>query len=114
MNPVVHSVPIRSHGYENIASGSKTIEGRINKGFFRKMNNGDIIRFIHPDHPPMLAQIIGIREYHSFYRMIKKEGIENVTPDIDSLSDALKLYRKFYSIASEKLHGVLAIEIQVI
>lgn len=43
--------------------------------------------------------------------MIKKEGVENVTPDKDNIEEATEIYHKFYTKEQEQEFGVVAIKI---
>ena len=44
------SIYIRKNStFRNIMKGRKTIEGRLNKGVFKKLKNGDDIKFCNGD-----------------------------------------------------------------
>lgn len=92
-----------------ILSGVKTVEGRLNKGKFRDMKNGDIIE---TNRQKFLIEYK--KEYKTFKDMIKNEGIKNVIPDKTNLDDAVNVYYKFYTKEQEKQFGVLAIKVKKI
>ncbi len=94
-----------------ILEGKKTIEGRLNKGTFIKVQAGDILQ-INPNGAQL--KITGKNIYLSFREMIEKEGIENVIPDKSKIDDAVNVYYKFYTKEQEKEFGVVAIKISKI
>ncbi len=94
-----------------ILEGKKTVEGRLNKGKFAKIEVGDILQI---DPEGVQFKIIEKNTYSSFKEMIEKEGIENVIPDKSEITDAVDVYYKFYTKEQEKEFGVLAIKINKI
>ncbi len=91
-----------------ILEGKKIVEGRLNKGKFRKVQIGGILRI---DPEGVQFRVIGKNVYSSFKEMIEKEGIENVIPDKNKIDDAVSVYYKFYTKEQEKEFGVVAIKI---
>jgi ASC-1-like (ASCH) protein len=91
-----------------ILKGQKTIEGRLNKGKFKKLKAGDKLLI---GQNKKLFTIKQTKCYCSFRDMIISEGIKNVTPDKDTIEDAVAVYYKFYTKEQEKDFGVLAIKI---
>ena len=98
-----------------IKKGYKTCEGRLNKGDFAKMEVDDIIEFRNNNRAFQVV-ITNIKQYDSFYDMIKKERLKNVLPDksIKTILEGVKIYRQFYTEEDEKKYGVIAINIKTI
>ncbi len=100
--------------FECIYNGSKTVEGRLNKGDFGNMQIGDQIEF-HNENNKYTVDITNIKYYKTFKEMITKERLKHVlpTPDIKRIKDGVKVYHSFYSPEDEKQYGIVAIHIKV-
>lgn len=92
-----------------ILNGQKTVEGRLNKGGFAKIEKGDSLVLENNKF-----EIIENKKYNSFREMIISEGIENVIPDKENIDEAVDVYYKFYTKKQEKEFGVCAIKIRKI
>jgi ASC-1-like (ASCH) protein/DNA polymerase III delta prime subunit len=89
---------------DNIATGRKTVEGRIHKGIPACIQVGDRIRFQH-----VVKQVSHVGYYASFWDMLDDVGFENAMPDAHSIEEALEVYHHFprdEDLAKE--HGVCA------
>ncbi|KAA0065665.1 centromere-associated protein E isoform X1 [Cucumis melo var. makuwa] len=53
-----------------------------------------------------------VRQYPSFYAMLKAESLDNVLPGVKTLTDGVQVYRKFYSEEKELSNGVLGIHVK--
>lgn len=91
-----------------VAQGLKTIEGRLNKGDFRKMKEGDTITFFN-NNREVTVRVIAKKYYPTFKRMLALEDKEKVLP---SCSD-MNIYYKYYTKEEEKKYGVVALFIDV-
>ena len=96
-----------------IKSGKKTIEGRKNKGDFKEMKIGDIVKWIHSDDS-VLTKIVGKNSYKTFKEYLETEGLSNCLPGIDTIEDGVKVYYKYYTPEDEAKYGVLAIKLEKI
>lgn len=92
-----------------ILSGKKTVEGRLNKGKFGSLKNGDILTIGSTVNE---YEVIATQVYKNFREMIENEGVENVIPDKNSIDDAVAVYYNFYTPEQEKEFGVVAIKIK--
>jgi len=90
-------------------SGKKTVEGRLNKGKFKKVNIGDIFEIKGSGER---FEIIAQKTYKDFKELLKSEGIENVLPDKKGLKEALAVYYKYYSAEDEEKYGVVAFKLK--
>lgn len=107
---------------DDIISGRKTIEGRINRGKFAEYSVGDCVRLrrdirdasgeLHDGTIDEIeVKITGIRRYSSFIDMVGAEGFEKVIPYAKDKNDAASEYDTYYSRDDQRNFGVLAIEI---
>ena len=67
--------------FRNIMERRKTIEGRLYKGVFKNLKNGDDINFCNGDEM-IKAKVININKYDSFRNMLTKEEIYKILPDV--------------------------------
>jgi ASC-1-like (ASCH) protein len=106
--------------------GLKTVEGRLNKGDFSKMNVGEVIEWINDDFNERtcfteivhkrscLTKIIDKTEYKSIEDYLKGEGLDNCLPGIPSLEHGLNLYYKYFTKEDEDKYGIVAIKIKLL
>ena len=92
-----------------ILNGTKTVEGRLNKGKFAAAQVGDhvlvndVVEFV----------ITGKNQYATFKEMLEQEGVAKVIPDAKSVEEAVQVYYKFYTPEQEKEFGVVGIKIEL-
>ena len=67
--------------FRNIMERRKTIEGRLYRGIFKNLKNGDDINFCNGDEM-IKAKVININKYDSFENMLMNEKINNILPDV--------------------------------
>ncbi len=102
-----------------IAVGCKTVEGRLNKGDWEKMEEGDQIDWYNKEMEPLIKReyrtvILKKTHYPSFENYLENEGLRNTLPSIEDPNDGLKIYQTYYSEEDEKIYGVIALELRVI
>ena len=103
-----YTITVRQPWFNLIKEGKKTVEGRLNKGLFSKLEIGDEIVWICKKLKHKI-KVIKIKQYKSFSEMIKQEQLENVLPGIKNDAEGVKVYRRFYTEEDEKNYGVVAI-----
>ena len=107
---------------DDILAGRKTIEGRLKKGKFAEYRVGDYVSLrrdfrdkygVLHDGPAAAAkvQVVAIRRYSSFLRMVEAEGFKKVIPSAASSKEEADEYNKYYSADDQARYGVLAIEV---
>ena len=113
---VSHSITLYPKYIDQIRSGGKTIEGRINSGMCLAFKAGDTIRFFHPrGAKDVNCSISAVRSYRSFAEMLQKEGHQKCLTDVRSLQEAVTIYDKIPGYSERAARsGVLAFEIKVI
>lgn len=102
-------INIQEPYFSFIRDGVKTVEGRINKGRFAQIREGDtlIVKGIAKQF-----KVLYKKPYKTFLEMIEKEGVKNVIPDKESVQDGANVYFKFFTKKQEKEFGVVAIKIE--
>jgi ASC-1-like (ASCH) protein len=103
----IFNIVIQEPYFSNILSGNKTIEGRLNKGKFKKIKVGDLLRINNFSN----FRVVGKNNYKFFRELLEKEGFKNVIPDKGNIEEAIGVYNKFYSSTQEEEFGVVAFKI---
>ncbi len=99
-----------------IKLGLKKVEGRINRGDFKNMNVGDIVKWTNSDfmQRSISTVILDKINYKSYNEYLYAEGLSNCLPGFDSISDGLSVYHKYYDIKDETTFGIVAIKFKII
>lgn len=97
-----------------VKNGQKTIEGRLNKEWYRSLKPGDHIIVHRQDDENDTIEVVvkDLRRYASIQDMLEREPLKQLLPDVDSAEEGLKIYRKFYTEQQEQEFGALAIEVE--
>lgn len=108
------NIPLKMIYLRPIIDGRKTIEGRINNGPFKKLQEGHFIRF-HCQNTEAYCQVTKVNRYSSFAEMLQKEGVKPCLPDVPSLQEGIRIYDNIPGYADKaRQFGVLAIHIRVL
>ena len=114
-----HESKLQSPYYEYIRDGEKIYEARVNDHKRQKMNIGDVWIFKHnldQTLPPIRTKIIEKKLYDSFAEAITDIGVEQLLPQIQTLSEAIHIYENFdngnYKLDAIK-YGVVVFKIKV-
>jgi len=99
-----------------IATGQKTVEGRLDKGGFAP---GDVIMWTNDQlgfERSFRTRVVAVATYGSFRAMLKAETLRATLPafGVTSVEKGVAVYRRFYDAESEKKHGVAAIRLEVL
>lgn len=99
-----------------IGLGIKTVEGRLCKGEFARMKQGDVVVWENGDlgfPREVRTRIVRVDRYDDFREYLTSEGLRACLPafGVDSVDVGVDVYRRFYSVADEREHGVLAIRL---
>lgn len=105
-------IPIKQPWYNFIKLKQKTVEGRLNKGIFSKLNSGDIITFIHKKLKLQVV-VTYINHYKSFEELLMTEGINKTLPNTESIDDGVNIYHQFYTKEDEQQFGVIGIGLEL-
>ena len=115
----MEEIGIESSLVEAIISGEKTVEIRLGKPRFLKIQPGDNIH-IREDryndnvityslHEAVKIHIEQILYFETFDELFSAVNYESIAPKAKSQDEALQICRKFYSKKDEKEYGVVAL-----
>ena len=97
-----------------LKNGQKTIEGRIRKGWYRNVQPGDEIVVYNDKETDGIETLVGrVAKYRSIEDMLTHEPIKKMLPDVNSIDEGIRVYRKFYTPEQERNFGMVAIEVKV-
>lgn len=106
------TIPIKKQYFDFIATGKKTVEGRIYTYPFTKATKGDVVTFINQTQK-VTCRITEIVKYKSFKDMLDQEGVRNCLPEISTVDEGVKIYHAIPGYEDKaKKHGVIAIRIE--
>ena len=105
---------LREPSFSLVKNGIKTIEGRLFKNTFKKINKDDIINFYNYKKESIMTKVINIRKYNNFNIMIQTENLKLLNPLSKSTEESLNIYNKIYKCEDEIKYGVIALEIELI
>lgn len=111
------TITIRQEYLEQIREHRKTVEGRIFKGIFANLQQGNRIRFVatNNSHNYVCCKVISTKRYNNFREMLQAEGVQNCLPNASSLQKAIDVYNSIPGYRNQvAVYGALAIRIQVI
>jgi ASC-1-like (ASCH) protein len=108
--PEVKTCTLKKCYIDAIWDGRKTVEGRLNKDFFKRLNvkKGDHIWF-HTQSPyGVLCAVTDVKAYSSFKEMLEASSFKTCVPEAKTFDQAVRAYHKFYSQKEEAEFGVIA------
>ncbi len=113
-NKITYVENVSEPWFTLISLGLKTVEGRKNKGVFKDMKIGDIIKWTNDNFfsRSVQTEIIGKNEYPTFQEYLESEGIEKCLPGINDIDNGLSVYYKYYTKEDEQKYGVVAIQLK--
>lgn len=114
MGPKTYEIAVENLWLRYISTGEKKIEGRLNKGIFKYMKEGNhILFFSKHSTQKVLVKILGVSYYKTFREMLQVENITDILPNIVNIDYGESIYRKYYSEELETENGVVAIKISL-
>ena len=115
-NKMTHIERISEPWFSLISVGLKTVEGRKNRGKFKFMKVGDIIKWTNDNFYPreIVTRITGKAEYKTFQEYLENEGLSKCLPGIPTIEDGLKVYFKYFTKEEETEFGVVAIRLELV
>lgn len=100
-----------------IKIGKKTREGRLNKGDFKEMKRGDIIKFVNNEFGwdrTFSCEVLSKKVYTSFATYLRGETPEKCLPGIDTIADGVSVYHRYFTREDVRRFGVVSIRVKVI
>lgn len=101
--------------FDLIASGKKTVEGRINTEKFAALKIGDGIAFTRGHtEKRLVCAVKSIHRYKDFRSMLIGENIEHMLPGIVDLDQAVALYESLPGYKEKvQMYGAIAMGISL-
>lgn len=100
--------------FSMIATGAKSVEGRLEKGDFKDLKTGTVLVWTNDElgFPRSARTVVkSVARYASFSAYLRGESLSKCLPTVPSLARGVSIYRKYYDAAAEREHGVLAIRL---
>ena len=103
--------------FGHIASGEKTVEGRLNRGKFAAIKVGTVLTIRSSSSSGssgsghLRCRVSEVAKYGSFRQLLEQEGVRHVLPGVSGVAAGVSVYRKFYSAQDEAAHGVLGLHL---
>ena len=97
-----------------IASGVKTVEGRLARGKYARATRGTLFRISDKQGKSISARVVAVRRYTSLIVYLSQEGLRSTLPGITSIDAGVAVYSQFYEPGSDVEFGVLAIELELL
>lgn len=118
--PSTHILTLQPTYFTAIASGSKTVEGRLRTAKYASIRPGDTIIFrsnalAEDGSVPELERIVTqISVFTSFHGMLEECGLQACLPGCDSMEKGVRVYKEIYREApdGEEEFGVVGIGIR--
>lgn len=100
-----------------IALGIKSVEGRLDKSDFKKMNPGDTVLWYNDDfgHRSVMTRILRKTRYNTFKEYLQQETLPKTLPGILDIDKGVNdVYFKYFNSEKEAEHGVVAIQLEIV
>jgi len=108
--PKTHTLIVQNRYFELLENGKKTVEARVNKCPYNKIEKGDLIQFqINEDlSKVVLCKVKDKFIYPTFKELLEKEGLKPCLPDALSVDEGVQTYHSFgkYETEVEKYQAV--------
>lgn len=92
--------------FSYIALGIKDVEGRLNRGDWKEMENGDSLIIVSPHGIEIKTEIVRIYSYPTFNDLYRRFG-DRLLPNEDP-----SIYYQWYTPEEEKRYGVIGVVIK--
>lgn len=103
---------VQQQYFDAIASGTKTIEGRLAKKKYTDLKRGDKIQFVNSANTQsVIKKVVATHIYPSFEEAFKKLNYLKAIPHAKNVEEAINVYLQFYSYPTQVHTGVILIEL---
>lgn len=108
------TLSVQQKYFEAIKDGTKTVEGRLNSPKFKDLKPNMHITFMCVQTQEQVVCIVqDVQRYATFEEMLVAQGVENMLPGVQTLSEAVALYESFPGYKEDvKKIGALAIKVK--
>lgn len=105
-----HRFTVKEPWFSKIKSGEKDVEGRLHKGRFQKIHDGDEIVWINKDtDEEVKTTVLDHKIYDDISDMIKGVGHKKLMPGSKSSKEVQEAYDSYYRPEQQKEHKAIAI-----
>mgnify|MGYP006076057567 CR=1 FL=1 len=110
-----HKFTVKEPWFSKIESGDKRVEGRLKKGRFLQINEGDEITWVNRETKAEVKTIVtGHKTYDTIPDMIKDVGVKKILPGIKTIEEGIDQYNQYYNPEIQKEHKAIAIHFEKI
>jgi ASC-1-like (ASCH) protein len=120
----MEEIGIESTLVEAIRNGDKTIETRLGKPRFLRIQEGDILsiredfwyegKILESLTHALEVKVTQILYFETFKEMLDAVDFQAVIPSAKTVEEALKKYKEFYSPEDEQEFGVIAFTFELV
>lgn len=110
-------IGVQDPWFKAIATGVKTVEGRLHKGKFAGIRAGHVLTVRRPGRGKsgvVVVVVTKVVRYASFQDYLACEGLNRTLPGVRNLSEGVSVYRAFYTEEDERKYGVVAIHVALL
>lgn len=123
MITLLEEIGVKKNFYDQLKSGSKTVEGRKASKKYLNLRKDDLVVFFNQNDnsKSFMARIIDLRYYlydknldnNPLDEFLSNESLEKLLPEVNDIQTAKKIYIDIYGSEDDikKLGGMVAIEI---
>jgi len=113
---IKHSLGLQPLHYENIRSGKKIYEGRLNDEKRQLFNIGDKIEILKDPNRDEAFEVIIVNKFFfsNFENMVDSLELSKLGFDSCCKEEVVSVYHEFYSLENIEKYGVVVFEVQVI
>lgn len=110
----VRRFPLKQPYLSQIASGEKTVEGRINTGMFKNLEVGTLVEF-YGQGSAVRCIIVGKKAFPSFREMLSEFGVSACLPRVWDINKGVEIYETIpgYKAKAEQF-GVLGFNLELV
>ncbi len=120
----MQEIGIETSLVEAIRNGEKTIEGRLGKPRFLKIQEDDILSIrediwhngtiIGSHDDTIRVKVTQVLYFETFKEMLSAVNFQAAVPDANTLEEAVAKYAEFYTPEDEQTYGVVCIMFELI
>jgi ASC-1-like (ASCH) protein len=105
-----HRFTVKEPWFSKIESGDKGVEGRLKKGRFESIKDGDEITWVNRDTNAEVKTVVTEHKtYDNIPDMVKGVGVKKLLPGVKTDEEAVNQYNQYYSPEAQKEHKAIAI-----
>ena len=105
------SIFVNSENYDHMKHGKKTVDLRLNSGFFSYLKEGEKVTIVNAGDKSQSfkTEIKTIEKFPTFEALFKKHKVHSVLPEIKTEGEAIQYYSKIYDPENVQKNGLLAL-----